>query len=120
MDRDSVQKIISDILMPYWSYYKESNEMDQQAAKRAFVDVLIIITNSKAPMVHEEKFCNGFAMFYLKNLSRLYYIVKLRNYISACRFLSDTLDLYWTEDMRDGLKVLLEEIQKQEPELFWS
>lgn len=114
MDQKAVLDTITDILLPYWSLCKKYTEQDNQVAKRAFIDAILIATNSKPPQVHESVFVNGFTMEYLHNLRKIYKCVKSENYLSACHLLSDTLDLYWTEDLNNGLLCLLEEIKRKE------
>ena len=114
MDQKTVLETITDILMPFWPLCKKYTEQDKQEAKRAFIDALIIVTNSKPPKIHEDVYGNGFTMVFLHQLRMIYKCVKSGDYLCGCHLLSDTLDLYWTEDLNDGLKCLLEEIKRKE------
>ena len=116
MDQKTVLNTVTDILLPYWSLCREYTEREKQEAKRAFIDALIIVTNSKPPRIHENVFGNGFTMHFMGNLRKIYNHVKTENYLGACHQVSDALDLYWTEDFNDGLKLLLEEINEKEAE----
>lgn len=118
MESEKILNVIKDeILWPYWGYSNRSPE-NFLAAKRAFIDALIILTNSRPPKKHEDLCEDGFTMYFVHDLGRLYKSVKLEDYFCACMQLSDMLDISWTEDLNDGFKILLEDIREKNPRFF--